>query len=60
VKDPTTSPSGDLIPTIRESTQGGAGDRFGIPNPSPKAEARPKGRAVSMERLGDWDGPMEV
>ena len=24
------------------------------------AEARPTGRAVSKERLGDWDGPMEV
>ena len=25
-----------------------------------RLEARPTGRAVSRERLGDWDGPMEV
>jgi hypothetical protein len=25
-----------------------------------KAEARPTGRAVSRERLGDWAGPIEV
>jgi hypothetical protein len=25
-----------------------------------RAEARPTGRAVSRERLGDWDGPMAV
>ena len=25
-----------------------------------RAEARPTGRAVSRERLGDWDGPMVV
>jgi hypothetical protein len=25
-----------------------------------QAEARPTGRTVSKERLGDWDGPMEV
>jgi hypothetical protein len=24
------------------------------------SEARPTGRAVSRERLGDWDGPMAV
>jgi hypothetical protein len=26
----------------------------------PAAEARPTGRPVSMERLGDWNGLMEV
>jgi hypothetical protein len=26
----------------------------------PRAEARPTGRAVSRERLGDWGGPMAV
>ena len=36
------------------------GDRLGSPKPSPKAEARPRGRAVSKERLGDWDGQMDV
>jgi hypothetical protein len=30
------------------------------PRQKPKAEARPTGRAVSKERLGDWDGRMEV
>jgi len=25
-----------------------------------RLEARPTGRAVSRERLGDWDGPMAV
>jgi hypothetical protein len=28
--------------------------------PWPRAEARPTGRAVSKERLEDWDGQMEV
>jgi hypothetical protein len=30
------------------------------PGQKSRAEARPTGRAVSRERLGDWDGPMEV
>ncbi len=38
----------------------GSEDRLGIPKTSPKAEVRPTGRAVSRERLGDWDGPMAV
>jgi hypothetical protein len=25
-----------------------------------RAEARPTGRAVSRERLGDWDAPMAI
>jgi len=29
-------------------------------NLRPRVEARPTGRAVSRERLGDWDGPMAV
>jgi len=44
------------FPPLRRTR--GAGDRFGIPKPSPMAEARPTGRAVSGERLGDWDGQM--
>jgi hypothetical protein len=50
------------------STEGcleGSGGRFGIPKPSPKGKSpgqrqRPTGRAVSRERLGDWDGPLAV
>jgi hypothetical protein len=38
----------------------GSRDQFGIPRLSPKAEARPIGRAVSKERLGDWDGQTDV
>jgi hypothetical protein len=34
----------------------GAGDPEG--SRRPRAEARPTGRAISRERLGDWDGPM--
>jgi hypothetical protein len=30
------------------------------PGHTSRAEARPTGRAVSGERLGDWDGPMAV
>ena len=30
------------------------------PGQKSRAEARPTGRAVSRERLGDWDGPMAV
>jgi hypothetical protein len=30
------------------------------PGHKSRAEARPTGRAVSRERLGDWDGPMAV
>ena len=30
------------------------------PGQTSRAEARPTGRAVSRERLGDWDGPMAV
>jgi hypothetical protein len=30
------------------------------PGHTPRAEARPTGRAVSRERLGDWEGPMAV
>jgi hypothetical protein len=26
---------------------------------APRAEARPTGRAVSKERLGDWDGQVD-
>jgi len=29
------------------------------PEPFPRAEARPTGHAVSKERLGDWEGPMD-
>ena len=35
-------------------------DRFKIPKPSPKGGGTSDGAAVSRERLGDWDGPMEV
>ena len=30
------------------------------PGHKSRAEARPTWRAVSRERLGDWDGPMAV
>jgi hypothetical protein len=30
------------------------------PGHKSRAEARPTMRAVSRERLGDWDGPMAV
>jgi hypothetical protein len=30
------------------------------PGQKSRAEARPTGRAVSTERLGDWDGPLAV
>jgi hypothetical protein len=30
------------------------------PGHTSRVEARPTGRAVSRERLGDWDGPMAV
>jgi hypothetical protein len=42
-----------VVPGVQEI---GLGSR----NLRPRAEARPTGRAVSRERLGDWDGPMEV
>ena len=38
----------------------GSRDRFGIPKPSPKGGGTSQVRAVSRERLGDWDGPMKV
>ena len=40
--------------------QGGQEIGLGSRNLRPRAEARPTGRAVYRERLGDWDGPMEV
>jgi hypothetical protein len=33
---------------------------LGSRNLRPKAEARPTGRAVSKERLGDWEGQVDV
>ena len=30
------------------------------PGHKSRAEARPTGRAISRERLGDWDGPIKV
>ena len=33
---------------------------LGSQNLRPRAEARPTGRAVSRERLSDWNGPMAV
>jgi hypothetical protein len=47
----------DLGPLV---VPGGQEIGLGSRNLRPSAEARPTGRAVSSERLGDWDGPMAV
>jgi len=46
----------DLGPPVIPGQEIGLGSR----NLRPRAEARPTGGAVSRERLGVWDGPMEV
>jgi hypothetical protein len=38
----------------------GVRDRVGIPKSPPEGEIRPTGRAVSKQRLGDWDGLADV
>jgi hypothetical protein len=43
-------------PVVPEGQEIGLGSR----NLRPRAEAGPTGRAVSRERLVDWDGPKEV
>jgi hypothetical protein len=47
----------DLGPPV---VPGGQEIGLGTRNLRPRAEARPTGRAVSKERLGDWDGPIGV
>jgi hypothetical protein len=47
----------DLGPPV---VPGGQEIGLGSRNLRPRADARPMGRAVSRERLSDWDGPMEV
>ena len=39
---------------------GGRKISLGSRNLRPRAEARPTGRAVSKERLRDWDGQLDV
>jgi hypothetical protein len=45
-----------VVPGGQEVGFRGLGSR----NLRTRAEARPTGRAVSKERLGDWDGQMNV
>ena len=47
----------DLGPPV---VPGGQEIGLGSRNLRPKTEVRPTGRAVSKERIGDWDGVMEV
>jgi len=56
-RDPAHNGKGGSRPARRAR---GSGGRFGIPKPSPKAEARPRGRAVSKEQLSDWHGRTDV
>jgi hypothetical protein len=47
-------------PVVPGGQEIGLGSRNLRPRHKSRAEARPTGRAVSWERLGDWDGPMAV
>jgi len=47
----------DLGPPV---VPGGQEIGLGSRNLRPRADARPTGRAVSKERLGDWHGPLAV
>jgi hypothetical protein len=54
--------AGDKELCTRSCSNKHTGDRIGMPETFAKAEAEacPTGRPVSKERLGDWDGVMEV
>ena len=47
-------------PVVPGAQEIGLGPRTFAPGQTSTPEARPTGRAVSRERLGDWDGSMAV
>jgi hypothetical protein len=56
---PRAIQGGNAWNRLRRRGPGGQEIGLGFRNLCPRAEARPTGRAVSKERLGDWDAPME-